>query len=352
MNVLFLSRLFYPHIGGVEKHVLEISKILVEKGHKITIITEQYSRDLPKEEDFNGIRVLRIFTGQDDWFKKFRIWKELFKLKKLIRNASIVHCHDVFFWYFPFLFLYPKKKVYVTFHGYEDYPIPKKAVLVRRLSEKLSKGNICIGDFMKKWYGTEPTFVTYGGVDKYQISNIKYQKDERLKDPNSAVFVGRLDEQTGIKTYLKAFKMIKKKIKNFKLLVVGDGKFKKHIVKNVRGVGFQLNPEKYIREYRFAFVSRYLSILEAFVSKRLVFAVYDNPLKEDYLKMSPFAKYIIVARNSKKLSDAVFYFLNNPNEEKKMLNKAYNWVNKQTWEKVTDTYLNLWGFKTENIIFP
>ncbi len=352
MNILFLSRLFYPHIGGVEKHVLQISKILIQKGHKITVITESHAKDLKKKENFGGIRILRISVGENDWFKKFRIWKELFKLKTLIEEADIVHCHDVFFWYFPFVFLHPKKKVYVTFHGYEDYPIPKKAILVRRLSEKLSKGNICIGDFMKKWYGVKPTFVIYGGVNKYQISNtrlaakrVKYQKEQKLTNPNSAVFVGRLDEQTGIRTYVKAVKLIQKKIPDFKFLVIGDGELRENIKKSVRILGFRKFPSKYFDKYHFAFVSRYLSILEAMASKRLVFAIYDNPLKKDYLKMAPFSKNIVIVESPEELSDEVSHFLNNPEKERVMVDNGFEWVKSQTWGKVTDTYLNLWNKK-------
>ena len=37
MNILFMSRLFYPHIGGVEKHVLEVSKLLIILCYIITL---------------------------------------------------------------------------------------------------------------------------------------------------------------------------------------------------------------------------------------------------------------------------------------------------------------------------
>jgi len=71
----------------------------------------------------------------------------------LIQEADIVHCHDVFFWYLPFRFLYPKKKVFTTFHGWEGIFPPKwQAKVIRNISEKLSFGNICVGDFIRKWY--------------------------------------------------------------------------------------------------------------------------------------------------------------------------------------------------------
>ncbi|MDO8659724.1 MAG: glycosyltransferase, partial [Candidatus Parcubacteria bacterium] len=163
MKVLFLTRLFYPHIGGVEKHVLEISKILIKKGYKVIVVAEKHQDNLRNKEEFNGITIYRIDVGNNQWFKKFKIWWWFIKHIGFLKKADIIHCHDVFFWYLPFRFLFLKKPVYTTFHGYESYPISKRAIFVRKISEILSWGNICIGDYIKKWYGTKPTYISYGG---------------------------------------------------------------------------------------------------------------------------------------------------------------------------------------------
>ena len=168
MNILFLTRRFYPQIGGVETHVLELGKRIIQDGHRLTVITEMKSNlsSAPHSlSSIEGIEIIRINNGKDNWFKKIRIWKELFKQQKLIRNADIVHCHDVFFWYLPFRFIYPLKRVYTTFHGYETkFPPLKKAIFIRKLSKKLSFGNICVGNYIEKWYGTNADFIIYGGV--------------------------------------------------------------------------------------------------------------------------------------------------------------------------------------------
>src|SRR3989344_8398523 len=203
MTIIFLCRLFYPHIGGVEKHVFEISKRLRRQGHKIIIIAEKDTTSsvgsLPKsiQKELRFFSIHYIFVKDTKWLKKFIIWKWLWKHKKLLSKADIIHCHDVFFWYLPFRFLYSRKPVYTTFHGYEQYPIKSRAIFIRKISEKLSNGNICIGDFIPKWYGTKPTLISYGGVDSSKLKN----QNAKLKIKKSAVFIGRLDQQTGIKTY-------------------------------------------------------------------------------------------------------------------------------------------------------
>lgn len=333
MTILFFTHFFYPHIGGVEKHVFEISKRLVKKGHTVFVITENHGWEPTDIKD--NIHIHRIPVGKEDWFKKFRIWIWLWKYRKYMKEADVIHCHDVFFWYLPFRFLYPSKKVYTTFHGYETYPISKKAIFIRKLSEKLSRGNICIGDFIKKWYGTHPSFVLYGAAEN-PISEYPIQKK------HSAVFIGRLDDQTGIMTYVEAIKIIRKKFPNFQLQIIGDGYLSKRVQKSFPVNGFKENPLPYLQKSRFAFVSRYLGILEAMAQKRLVFAVYDNPVKEDYLKTSPMSNYINIDNNPVTLAEKMNFYLSHPEEEKKRIAKAYAFASKQTWEKIVGIYEDLW----------
>jgi glycosyltransferase involved in cell wall biosynthesis len=331
-TICFFTRLFYPHIGGVEKHVLEISKILVRQGFEIIIISEKTPGAKLKAKNIHHYQIPIKSKG---WFKKFEIWTWLFSHRNLFRQSDIVHCHDVFFWYFPFRFFYPKKPVYTTFHGYESYPVRKKAIIVRKVSEKLSFGSICIGDFMKKWYGAKPNIVMYGGVSNMQ--------ENKPNESPSALFVGRLDTQTSIVQYSQAVNLITKKIPDFVFGIAGEGELRS-VVKNNKWkkYGAVKNPQSLFRTYRFAFVSRYLSILEAFASRRLVFAFFDNPLKKDYLYKSPFAKYMVVANSAQELSEKILYFLKHKNVENVLIEKAYQWVEKQTWEKAAGQYLKLW----------
>ena len=102
MTILFFARRFYPDVGGVEKHVLEIGKRLVKDGHNVIVVTESQG----KEKEIKGIRIFRIKTPEN-WFKKFYIWKWLWKNRSLIEKSDVVHAHDVYYWYFPFRFLFP-----------------------------------------------------------------------------------------------------------------------------------------------------------------------------------------------------------------------------------------------------
>lgn len=336
MKILFFTRSFYPQIGGVERHIYEISKILQKKGHQITIIAEQVDIKLEAFEIFEGIDVYRIPNTHIEKLKKFTIWWFLWKNRELIINADIIHAHDVYFWYYPFRFLFFNKPSFITFHGYEThFPIQNKAVIVRKINEILSNGNICIGEFIKKWYGTSPTYLSYGGVNAIIFKN-KYTKGLKL------LFVGRLSVDTGFKMYYDLVNKLKCRYHKLDFTILGDGSLS-NIIKNV-GVwkGSVNNIGSYIIKSNIVLSSSYLSILEALIAKRLVFAVYDNPVKEDYLRMTPFAKYIVIAGSAEELYEKVIYYLDHPSEEVKLVEAGYKWARTQTWEKVANLYLKLW----------
>lgn len=341
MTILFFSRLFYPHGGGVETHVREIGRRLVQMGHSVTVITETYntayhsnSESARMTGEIDGIRIVRLDGGKEGFWKKVRIWLWLWQHRRLILEADIVHAHDVFFWYLPFRFLYPNKPAYTTFHGYETkFPPSKKAILWRKLSEKLSWGNVCVGEFIAKWYGTTPTYVTYGGVEILPI-HTNNPINKSMKKSLKIVLMGRLEEDIGIRLYLQAIRKIKV-TRDVDVTFLGDGSFKKSAQEFGTVTTFN---EKFLGQADVVFASSYLSMLSAMAAKKPVVAVYTNPLKKDYLAMAPFSKFISVVNSADKIVAEV----KNLDKTKEKVEKAYAWAKAQTWEKVVETYLQLW----------
>ena len=95
MRIVQICPFFYPVEGGVEEHVLQISKRLKKMGHSITIFTSDSSRSgriIKKFENIEGLKVFRfttIFSFGD--FGKF--WPGF--VKKLIKeDFDIVHVHS------------------------------------------------------------------------------------------------------------------------------------------------------------------------------------------------------------------------------------------------------------------
>ena len=62
MRIVQVSPFFPPHAGGVESHVRGLAREFAREGHEVTVVTSRYRRDLPREEDREGYRVLRTRT--------------------------------------------------------------------------------------------------------------------------------------------------------------------------------------------------------------------------------------------------------------------------------------------------
>lgn len=154
-----------------------------------------------------------------------------------------------------------------------------------------------------------------------------------------------MTQDTGIPIYVEATKRYRLQYPQHRLLVefIGDGPARS-LSETVGLVhGFQSSPRTYINQAHFVFASNYLSILEAFSASKLVFAVYDNPLKYDYLTLSPFADKIIIAHSPARLVERLHFYSTHPQSTKTLIHKARKWANSQTWNQVADIYLRLWS---------
>lgn len=362
MKIVFVTSAFYPSIGGVETHVLQLSKKLIELGHEVTVITEdkaEYWQKRRRSDSEAGklksvdssillthkrldqIDIYYFKFGQPSFSKKFRIWYLMVRSKELFQDADIVHCHDVFFWYLPLRFILFRKKVFTTFHGYETvFPPLQKAILIRKISEKLSYGSICIGAFIKKWYGTKPDYISYGGVTpvrKLSVRRWKMQSKRKLK----IILVGRLEKDMGIHVYKQALKRLEDEHIQIEFSACGNGSLREEVEQYGKVFGFVPSVMNYIRKADIVFASSYLIMLQALQLGKPVFAVYTNPLKHDYLCDSPFSEYISVSHESRELTRQVMKFILFTGK----MEKGIQWANSQTWDKVSQMYLELWNKK-------
>ena len=59
MNLLFLCPTFHPHKGGAESLFDDLAGLLVQRGHRVTVLAEVDGRSLPLDTR-RGAQVLRI----------------------------------------------------------------------------------------------------------------------------------------------------------------------------------------------------------------------------------------------------------------------------------------------------
>lgn len=339
MNILFLTPSFLPRTGGVERHVAAVSRELVARGHNVTIITA--SNESPGW-DFGTVICMPAFTGP---WRLVQIWQWLWRQRRWWQQADIVHGHDFpsYYWTAVLRLLTPRP-FYLTFHGWEGFVPPRRfVVFLRRWAERGTRGSIAVGQFIAKWYGQNPNFVTYGGVD------IPEHQPTYRRGAQRAVFVGQLREDTGIRTYLDAYDKLAAagQLRHFDIF--GDGPLRAELEAAARrkklAVVFHGPTNQPMRSFgtgRYAFVSGYLGMLEALAAGSLVVATYANFLKADYLRLSPFHPHISEAASASEIVAAITALQQRPAVVRRISQAGEEFATKQTWARVAETYEQLW----------
>ena len=60
LGVVFVSRYFFPFVGGLEKRVHSVARALTMRGIQVTIITSRLSPDFPPEQTLDGVNIHRL----------------------------------------------------------------------------------------------------------------------------------------------------------------------------------------------------------------------------------------------------------------------------------------------------
>lgn len=375
MRIVMLCRLYHPHVGGVERHVRAVASRLIQTGDSVEIFTLPHRIDLPSNELDGGIsirrkptiirsrllrplllfftRLFHITRGRriaEAIGERDEIWGWLVWNLPSFLHADVIHIHDVFFWYWPLRLLLPWKKVTITFHGFEAGKLPNvKSIRARKLAVRMTNGSIGVGSWITKWYHTPLTYVTYGGAEcgsrtsTAEYPAIGYSVDPRIRKKLQAVFVGRLDHDTGVMAYCTAIT----NQREIFLTVYGDGPLRGDVEElatkssMIRYVGKTTDSCGVFRAADIACVSSYLSILEALQCRLPVVSYASDALKIDYLLSLPVANGIAIATTEQELVDIL---QNVPAQEcSAAREEAYTWAAAQTWDQVVALYRRLWS---------
>ena len=62
MRILTALTYYHPHWTGLTVYAKRIAEGLAERGHDVTVLTSQFDRSLPREENVDGVRVVRVPT--------------------------------------------------------------------------------------------------------------------------------------------------------------------------------------------------------------------------------------------------------------------------------------------------
>ena len=333
MRIVMVTSSFLPSTGGVETHVEAITKELLRRGHKVTVLVRHTER--PARLHFGDATVYRLPAG------RLSLWIWLCLHIPLLWRAEVIHSHDYFL--FELKRLFPKKRFVHTFHGYEGYPIKESAIVARQAINQIVDASVAAGGFIEKWYGTKCDLVTYGGIDPIKLKPVRLVWD--------VIYYGRLEPDTGIKEYLDAFRLVVNAKPEQRILIVGTGSLGAAVdrLQSQHPDQIEVRPTLpheqvlgLLNQSRIACVSGYLAILEAAYMGKMIVANYNTPIKKDYLACHPLAQHMVIAETAAELASGIDRLLSTTPYKRSQTSPLRDWAQHQTWSALTDQYLKLY----------
>lgn len=241
MRVLQLTAHFRPNIGGVETHLDDLCKVLVNKGFGVFVLTYrplQTKVNWGFFEEGKNIEILRIPWVSNLFYKlvKTPVLEFIYLVPGLffmtpfilfLRKIEVIHAHGLIagfvgvFWGRVF-----GKRVIVSTHSI--YNFPKSGFYVKFVGWIFNSADFCLGLSKQAAVEIRSLGVLSNKVDNftYWIDLEKFKKMENAKnklgwrDRFTVLFVGRLVVEKGVTVLLQS---IEDWDKNIALVIIGSG---------------------------------------------------------------------------------------------------------------------------------
>jgi len=275
------------------------------------------------------------------WFHRHR---------RLLQSAEVIHVSNThtleFLWRMAGRWL-DRRRVFLTRHGMSfRFPVPERERQRARRSLKLASGFVHDGLFIEKWLNVHADLCPNQGLSP-PADELQPVPEP---SPNSAVFIGRLEPDSGLDLYLDAIGILQRSFNHpFQLEVYGDGSLMSSMRQRVERESIQVSfhgsksdGQNYLTHGSFAFVSGRMTMQEAMARRRLVIAAYMHPLKRDYIVGEPFGGHVVAAGSGEEIARQVAYYLHHPEERANRISRAFEYARTLRWERTAHAYLEFW----------
>jgi len=356
MNILFLNwrDIKNPSAGGAEIYTHEVAKRLVQRGHKVTLFCASFP-GAKSEEIIDGVKIIRrgrqwtVHWHAYQWYKKLPATSYQLHFDLVIDEINTV----------PFFTpLYIKRaKIFAFIHQlcrefwwYEvKFPLNIVGYLLEPLYLRLYKNipTITVSQSTKKdllKLGFKKVFIVENGL------NVKPVKKFPSKTPNpTIIYVGRMKKAKKPQDAIKAFAMIKKKIKNAQLWMVGGGYLRKKLKKACAGVKFfgYLDEEAKNKLVKKAWLIVVPGVREGWgqvVTDAAALGTpaiaYNVPGLKDSVRHNK-TGIICKENNPECLSKEAIRLINNKKLYQKLQYNAWCWSKEFSWDKTAKEFIRL-----------
>ncbi len=306
MNVLMVTAQYFPVMGGIETHVHEVGRRLVQAGVNVTVLTTRpYANDVPRSEIVEGMNVIRVqaWPKQRDYYLAPEIYSVICG-----KAWDLVHCqgcHTLV----PTLAMIAARKAQVpyilTFHTGGHSSLLRSSIrhmqwrLQRRLYADASR-LIGVSHFETDYFRrvlqlpAQQFSVVSNGSTLPQIE-FPLPREETGK---LIMSVGRLEKYKGHQHLITALPKIRERYPEARLLIVGKGPYETELRELGQRVGVskwmeiravpaqnrQLMAETLAQASLVALLSEYeahpIAVMEAVALQRPVLVANNSGLKE------------------------------------------------------------------------
>ena len=251
LKILLVNALFHPFKGGVEKHLLELSKALVRKGVKVHVLTARLE-GTKEFEEFEGVKVHRIPCTElrlpgfypPPVILAPDVYSKIAELDGK-EHFDLIHLQDRWFPDFSLSLAYAKnagKPFVMTLHNARPVGIAPHYTLFGGAYDSLfgkpvlENSDLIIS--VSKWaisdmghYGIPASkmIAIHNGISpsEYKPSparSTRFRKKHGFsKETKLLLFVGRIIRQKGVEYLLDAMPSVLKSVPGARLVIVGRG---------------------------------------------------------------------------------------------------------------------------------
>jgi phosphatidylinositol alpha-mannosyltransferase len=219
----------YPLYGGVNGHVAQLYENLIARGHDVRIISSAHGPQRQSEGDV--IRLGYGFSvpanGSMGTLTIGPRYTPMIQAMLERERFDVLHFHEPFVPFLSLMVLRESKSVNVaTFHAYAGwspaYEFGRR--MLRHFARRLD-GRIAVSAAARHFidhYFPGDYKVIPNGVDLRRFQNVQPFARYRDGTPN-ILFLGRFESRKGLTYLLKAYRVLKKRGYDCRLLVIGSG---------------------------------------------------------------------------------------------------------------------------------
>lgn len=265
MNIIESYPYFYPawEYGGITRVVFDVSKELVNRGHKVTVITTDA---LDKKNRIKRVALRQNIYGIDTYyfknFNNFLAYKFnlslpfglIFKIDKVVKNCDVIHLHGGRSFQSIILYAYAKKykiPYIVQAHGsvlplFEKQGIKKifdilwgNKILIDA-SKLIAVSKVEKEQYLNRGIAEKNIEIIPNGIDVSEYATLP-ERGKFLKrygiasDIKIILYLGRLHKRKGLDFLITAFSEILNQYQNVKLIIAGpDDGFRDTLIKQIK----------------------------------------------------------------------------------------------------------------------